>query len=159
MENRNDCKYYAQCGNAENCARCKGYVALVDRNEYLSYVKEMGRKPDFEVEFIPLDFSEYPSLSETTKRIVDTNFTWETIDNKQNYCVTGHWLSDLSYQFAQKCGFDLVRVDGYRNYAYSDEQMAIFEYCEGDIYFTPYNDKAKYEKAKESTIRFYKEEM
>lgn len=40
----------------------------------------------------------------------------------------GHWMSDLSYQFAKKCKFDLVQVDGYSAYAYSDEQMAVFTY-------------------------------
>ena len=39
-------------------------------------------------------------------------------------------MSDLSYQFANKCKFDLVQVDGYSSYAYSDEQMAVFTYTE-----------------------------
>lgn len=54
----------------------------------------------------------------------------ETEDRNGNYMLGGHWMSDLSYQFANKCKFDLVQVDGYSSYAYSDEQMAVFTYTE-----------------------------
>ena len=71
---------------------------------------------------------------------------------------TTHEIIDLSYAFAKKCKFDLVQVDGYSAYAYSDEQMAIFTYTEGDIYLTLFTDKTKYEAEKERTIKFYEEE-
>jgi hypothetical protein len=35
--------------------------------------------------------------------------------------------------------------------------MAVFTYTEGDIYLTPFTDKAKYEEEKAATIKFYKE--
>lgn len=54
----------------------------------------------------------------------------ETEDRNGNYMLGGYWMSDLSYQFANKCKFDLVQVDGYSSYAYSDEQMAVFTYTE-----------------------------
>ena len=81
----------------------------------------------------------------------------ESTDRNGNYMLRGHWLSDLCYQFAEKCKFDLVQVDGYSSYAYSDEQMAVFTYCEGDITLTPFENKAEYEKEKADTIKFYKE--
>ena len=71
--------------------------------------------------------------------------------------LSGHWLSDLCCAFAAKCDFVLHQIDGYSAYAYSDEQMAVLTYCEGDITLTPYSDREKYEAEKESTIRFYKE--
>ena len=92
------------------------------------------------------------------ERIANVNFMEETEDRNGNYMLGGHWMSDLSYQFANKCKFDLVQVDGYSSYAYSDEQMAVFTYTEGDIYLTLFTDKVKYEAEKERTIKFYEEE-
>lgn len=129
----------------------------ISRNDYYKLIRDIGRIPkDDEYEILPLDLSAY-SLNETTKRIVDINFSEETTNRNGEYMLSGHWWNDLSYQFASKCGFDLIQVDGYSSYAYSDDQMAIFTYTEGDIYFTPFTDREKYEKEKERTIKFYEE--
>ena len=130
----------------------------ISRNDYFKLIRETGRIPrDDEYEIIPLDLSAYP-LNEDTVRIADKNFTEETIDRNGNYMLSGHWWSDLSYAFAKKCKFDLVQVNGYSSYAYSDEQMAVFTYCEGDITLTPYTNREAYEREKERTIKFYREE-
>ncbi len=129
----------------------------ITRNDYYNLIRETGRIPkDDEYEIIPLDLSAY-SLSETTQRIVNVNFMEETTDRNGNYMLSGHWWNDLCYQFAKKCEFDLVQIDGYSAYAYSDEQMAVFTYCEGDITLTPFTDREKYEKEKMDIIKFYKE--
>lgn len=129
----------------------------ISRNDYYKLIRETGRIPKDEYEILPLDLSAYP-LSEVTKRIVNINFSEETSNRNGDYMLAGHWWSDLSWQFAKKCDFEFVQVDGYSSYAYSDEQMALFTYTEGDIYFTPFTDKEKYEKEKERTIKFYEEE-
>lgn len=129
----------------------------ITRNDYYRLIKETGRIPkDDEYEILPLDLSAY-TLSETTKRIANANFSEETTNRNGEYMLCGHWWNDLSYQFAQKCKFDLVQVDGYSSYAYSDEQMAVFTYTEGDIYLTLFTDREKYEKEKADTIKFYEE--
>ena len=133
-------------------------MKYVSRNEYFELIGKLGvKKVENEYEIVALDLSAYP-LNEDTKRIADANFMEETEDRNGNYMLCGHWMSDLSYQFAKKCKFDLVQVDGYSSYAYSDEQMAVFTYCEGDITLTLFTDKAKYETEKERMIKFYKEE-
>ena len=81
----------------------------------------------------------------------------ETTNRNGAYMLVGHWLSDLSFKFAKRCDFKLVQVDSYSSYAFSDEQMAVFTYTEGDIYLTLFTEKEKYEKEKERTIKFYKE--
>ena len=130
----------------------------ISRNDYFKLIRETGRIPkDDEYEIIPLDLSAYP-LNEDTVRITDKNFTEETTDRNGNYMLSGHWMSDLSYAFAKKCKFDLVQVDGYSSYAYSDEQMAVFTYTEGDIYLTLFTDREKYETEKARMINFYEEE-
>lgn len=130
----------------------------ISRNDYYKMIMETGRIPkDDEYEILSLDLSAY-SLNEITKRIVDIQFTEETTNKYGNYMLCGHWFGDKSYQFALQCGFKLTQVDGYSSYAYSDEQMAVFTYAEGDIYFIPFTDREKYEKEKERTIKFYEEE-
>jgi hypothetical protein len=130
----------------------------ITRNDYYKLIRETGRIPkDDEYEIIPLDLSSY-SLNEITRKIVDIQFTEETTNRNGEYMLHGNWFCDKSYQFALQCGFKLHQVDGYSSYAYSDEQMAVFTYTEGDIYITPFVDREKYEKEKERTIKFYKEE-
>lgn len=132
-------------------------MKAVSRNEYFELAGKLGvTKVESEYEIADLDLSAY-SLNEDTKRIANVNFMKETEDRNGNYMLSGHWFSDLSYQFAEKCKFDLIQVDGYSSYAYSDEQMAVFTYCEGDISLTLFTDKAKYETKKASTIKFYEE--
>ena len=133
-------------------------MKYIPRNEYYKMIRETGRIPDEkEYEIADLDLSAY-KLSETTARIANVNFMEETEDRNGNYMLGGHWWSDLSYAFAKKCKFDLVQVDGYSSYAYSDEQMAVFTYTEGDIYLTLFTDREKYETEKARTIKFYEEE-
>ena len=133
-------------------------MKYIPRNEYYKMIRETGRIPDEkEYEIADLDLSAY-KLSETTARIANANFMEETENRNGEYMLSGHWMSDLSYAFAKKCKFDLVQVDGYSSYAYSDEQMAVFTYTEGDIYLTLFTDREKYEKEKADTIKFYKEE-
>lgn len=133
-------------------------MKLVSRNEYFDLVGKLGvKKTESEYEIATLDLSKY-NLNETTQRIADNNFMEETTDRNGNYMLRGHWLSDLCYQFAEKCKFDLVQIDRYSSYAYSDEQMVVFTYCEGDITLTPFENKTDYEKEKADTIKFYEEE-
>lgn len=130
-------------------------MKLIPRNEYYQMIRNTGRIPDEnEYGILSLDLSAY-KLSETTQRIADVNFSYETEDRNGNYMLTGHWLSNLCYQFAEKCKFDLVQINAYSSYAYSDKQLAVFTYCEGDIYLTLFTDKEKYKEEKARTIQFY----
>ena len=129
-------------------------VQLISRNDYFNMLREGKNVKDYDI--LPLDLSAY-SLSETTQRIANNNFMEETTNRNGEYMLSGHWLSDLCYAFASKCDFELHQIDGYSAYAFSDEQMAVFTYCEGDINLTPFTDREKYEKEKTDTIKFYKE--
>ena len=130
---------------------------LISRNDYYNLIRETGRIPkDDEYEILPLDLSAYP-LNEITKRIADANFMEETTNRNGDYMLAGHWWSNLSYQFAMQCHFKLVQQNCYSSYAFSDEQMAVFTYTEGDIYLTLFTEREKYEKEKANTIKFYEE--
>ena len=83
----------------------------ISRNDYYNLIRETGRIPkDDEYEILPLDLSVY-SLNETTQRIANINFMEETTNKNGDYMLAGHWLDDLSWAFANKCGFKMVQID------------------------------------------------
>lgn len=128
----------------------------INRNDYFKMLSECNRR-DIEARYdiLDLDLSKY-YLREITQKVVNNNFMEETVNRNGDYMLSGHWWANLSYSFADKCGFDLTVVDSYSAYAFSDEQMAVFAYCEGDINFTPFADMESYLKEKKETIKFYK---
>lgn len=134
----------------------------ISRNDYFALIRKLvseGRPlpNDNEYDIIPISFDGY-KLNEKTKRIVNANFMHETTDPHHEYMLTGHWLENLSYQFAAACDFTLETLNGLSEYAFSDEQLSLFTYCEGDITFSPYKDEELYKKRKMEMINFYNEE-
>lgn len=128
----------------------------INRNDYFKMLLEHGRRDtEARYDILDLDLSKY-HLRDITRKVVNNNFMEETVNRNGDYMLSGHWLANLSYSFADKCGFDLTVVDSYSAYAFSDEQMAVFTYCEGDINFTPFTDMESYLKEKKETIDFYK---
>lgn len=127
----------------------------INRNDYFKMLSECNRR-DIEARYdiLDLDLSKY-HLREITQKVVNNNFMEETVNRNGDYMLSGHWWANLSYSFADKCGFDLTVVDSYSAYAFSDEQMAVFTYCGGDINFTPFTDMESYLKEKKETIDFY----
>lgn len=127
----------------------------INRNDYFKMLLEHGRRDtEARYDILDLDLSKY-HLRDITRKVVNNNFMEETVNRNGDYMLSGHWLANLSYSFADKCGFDLTVVDSYSAYAFSDEQMAVFTYCEGDINFTPFADMESYLKEKKETIDFY----
>ena len=128
----------------------------INRNDYFKMLLEHGRRDtEARYDILDLDLSKY-HLRDITRKVVNNNFMEETVNRNGDYMLSGHWWANLSYSFADKCGFDLTVVDSYSAYAFSDEQMAVFTYCEGDINFTPFGDMESYLKEKKETIKFYK---
>lgn len=106
---------------------------------------------------LSFDLSEY-HLSNDTKRLADWKFAEEKTDRNGHYMLAGYWKDNYCYGFAEKCALDLVMVNCYQAYAYSDEQMVVFDYCEGDITLKPFANQKAYEKEKAETIAFYRKE-
>ena len=104
---------------------------------------------------LSFDLSEY-HLSNDTKRLADWKFAEEKTDRNGHYMLAGYWKDNYCYGFAEKCALDLVMVNCYQAYAYSDEQMVVFDYCEGDVTLKPFTDWRAYEKEKAETIAFYR---
>lgn len=132
----------------------------ISRNDYYQMIREAIREnreiPDGH-EILPLDLSDY-KLSKKAEMFVNVHFREETTDKNGNYMLKGHWPFDISHYFTKQCGFLLKQIDGYSSYAFSDEQMAVFTYCEGDICLTLFTDREKYEREKADTIKYYQED-
>lgn len=122
----------------------------ITRNDYYKLLRETGKIPkDGEYEILPLDLSAYP-LTDNTKKIVDAVFTEESFNRHGAYMLSGHWFGDISYQFSGQCDFELHQVNSYNSFSFSDEQLALFTYCEGDIHLTLFTDEKNMSKEKQN---------
>ena len=130
-------------------------MKTISRNDYFKKIADTGQISSVgEYEIAPLDLSSY-KLYEKTKKIVDANFMEETTDSSGNYMLRGHWLSDCCSVFSKMCDLTLIQLDRYSAFAYSDKQLALFTYCEGDITFTPFCDMDCYNHKKSELVRYY----
>lgn len=121
-----------------------------DNYSWTDYNKE-------EVEWIPLDLSAYPKIKEETKKRINYLFNEETQDRNGRYMLRGFTRNEY-----QEMNLLSLVYGNYANalsyYAYNDEEMLVYTYCEGDTTLKMYNDLAEYEAEKESCREFYEEE-
>ena len=131
----------------------KEEIKKITRNEYFALLtsKEAPKK-GIKYEILSLDLSGFP-VSKETAQVANAHFIEETVDCNGNYMLKGHWSGNKCCRFAERCSFKLTQIDDCSAYAYSDEQMAIFTYCEGDVALTLFTDYAKYDAEKRNTIR------
>lgn len=110
-----------------------------------------------EIEYIPLDLSAYPSIKPETAKWIDKLFSEETTDRNGNYLLRGLTrregdevaLLNLSYgEYSDALSF----------WAYNDEEMLIYIFCEGDTTLQLFTTREQYESEKAETLRWYKEE-
>lgn len=75
----------------------------------------------------------------------------ECADADGNYDLRGFTQTQTPIAFchdvAEKCILHLDMDSLYYAFAYSNEQLLTFEFCEGDFTFTAYRDKCRYQKA------------
>lgn len=75
----------------------------------------------------------------------------EGTDADGNYDLQGFTSTQKPIAFchnvAEKCVLHLDMDNLYYAFAYSNEQLLTFEFCEGDFTFTAYRDKCRYQKA------------
>lgn len=131
----------------------------ITRNDYYNLIMETGKIPkDGEYEILPLDLSRFGHLTERTVEWLNKIFTEETLDKNGEYMLKTHNLENQSYLIMQIFKMNMTMVDGCSAYAFSDDEMMVYTYCEGDMYMTLFDDREKYAAEKKETIRFYKEE-
>lgn len=88
----------------------------------------------------------HPDTVDLINRLCDKECT----DADGNYDLSGFTSTQKPIAFctavAQKCDLRLCMDNLYYAFAYSDDQLLSFEFCEGDFTFTAYRDKRNYQK-------------
>ena len=140
---------------------------VMKRNEWTSFIRELISRcyegkaswkefQEAEVEYIPLDLSDFPQILPKTEEWLNNLFTEETADRNGNYMLKAH--ADFPYAEMKLLDIGLMDGDGVSMWGCDDDQMLIYSYTEGDSFCTLFADKGKYETEKAETARWWKEE-
>lgn len=110
------------------------------------------------IELTPLDLSAFPSLTENT-------ITWinKLFENPPETSCRGNYMlrSFTRCEGAEMKVFGLKYgdyADAISFYAYNDEEMLLYTFTEGDTTLELFPTREAYEKEKEHTRNWYKEE-
>lgn len=89
------------------------------------------------------------NLNPDTVDLINRLCDKEGTDVDGNYDLRGFTPTQKPIAFcdavAKKCVLHLDMDSLYYAFAYSDEQLVTFEFCEGDFAFTAYRDRCKYQ--------------
>ena len=142
--------------------------AKVKRKDYHKFMSDMADKVykgemswkeyrEMVVEFEPIDFTPYPTVTDTSKRYIESLFNEEDTDRKGKYMLRG---------FTQHEGYEMNVLgmsygdyaNAYSFYGYNDKEQMIYTYCEGDTTLKMFGTKEEYEKEKAETADWYRKE-
>ena len=113
-----------------------------------------------EFDIVPLDFSEFPTVKESTAKYINVAFDREDIDKNGNYMLRGFIGDNLKKWYAEKEKLNLDYVPYgfyYSGFGFNDEEMIIYTWCEGDTTLTLFNDRETYQKEREETEKWFEE--
>ena len=132
------------------------------RNDYAQYCKDCVAKGNYkalheEVNILPLDLSKYPQITKETADWMNRLFMEETTDSNGIYmlkgrCENSHYITECSRLNCNETG-----ISYYAGYGFNDKELLVYEYAEGDTTLQVFSDKETYEKEKERTRQWYKE--
>lgn len=114
-----------------------------------------------ELEFHPLNLSQFNLVLEETKNWIDRLFDDYETNQRGNFMLRGFTGSD-AYGKAEVIAKKLNITEknypsSYSWYGFNSKEMMIFTWCEGDMTLELFNDREIFEKEKTHTINWYKE--
>lgn len=124
------------------------YAGEISRQEYMA----------IEIQYTPLDLSFYPTIKPETRRWINILFDEETTDRKGNYMLRGFTRMSAEETARLNCIYGDAGCDCLNFFAYNDEELLIYTYCEGDTTLTILPTREAYETEKAETARWYREE-
>lgn len=141
------------------------------RNDYKHYMQELASKvhkdPKYTIEMYkadlnavtidPLDLSRFKQLKPNTCKVINILFDEEDTDRNGNYMLRGFTNHGASEIEKLNCKYGDY-TNGYSYYAYNNEELLIYTYCEGDTTLTLYQDKESYDIGYKETHNWYKRE-
>ena len=116
----------------------------------------LGQYRTIDIKYTPLDLSKFPQLTTETGKWLNAMFTEETTNRHGEYMLKSHAYHPLDEMQKLNCIFR--DGDGIHCWGYNDNELLIYEYCEGDTYCTIFKDRESYKTEKKETIRWWKEE-
>lgn len=139
------------------------------RNEYKDYMKKCVARiynsndtyswDDYkkeDVEIIPLDLSAYPAIKKETEKWINTLFDEEDEDRNGNYMLRGCTRQEGTEVSVLNLSYGDYS-DSINFWAYNDEEMLLYTFCEGDTTLTLFTNRETYEKEKTETEKWYEE--
>ena len=135
---RNDVKEFLR----EQVDRC--YNGEISWDDYFA----------IEIEYEPLNLENYPAIKPETAKWINILFNEETADRKGNYMLRGftHYegkeIDFLHLSYGDYSG-------GLNFWAYNDEEMLLYTFCEGDTTLTLFNNPKFYKGNKAEMLRWY----
>lgn len=132
------------------------------RNEYWSWVREdisrITSGAADEIEIIPLDLERFTKIKPENKTRIDKWFNEEADSEDGEYLLFGR--SYHPYEEISLLGMETGEGNnGYSWWAYDDEQMMIYTYCEGDTSIKLFENQEQYLKKKAETEEWYIEHI
>ncbi len=139
------------------------------KNEYQKYIIKLASKvhtdPQYTIEMYkkdvnaitiePLDLSGFPQIRPITGKFINALFTEEDKDIDGNYMLRGHTFHMHTEIKELNCKYGDY-TNGYSFYAYNNEELFIYTYCEGDTTLTLYPNKESYDIGYGKTRDWYK---
>ena len=104
------------------------------------------------------NLSGFPVKRETAKWI-NLLFDEETQDRNGNYMLRGFTRIEMSEVSLLKLSFGDYSRSSLNFWAYNDEELLLYTFCEGDTTLTIFTDPEIYKVNKSAMLRWYKEEQ
>jgi len=128
------------------------------RNEYWNWIREdvsriTSGEAD-EIEIIPLDLERFTKIKPENKTRIDKWFNEEAESEEGEYLLFSR--SYHPYDEIALLGMEMGEGNnGYSWWAYDDEQMMIYTYCEGDTSIKLFESEERYLNKKIETEEWY----
>ncbi len=120
------------------------------------YTMSQYKKDADRVELLPFDLSNFPQILPETKTYINKLFETETTDRNNNYMLRGFTRHEYQEIKVLNCNIG-EHSTTYSLYAFNDNEMLIYSYCEGDTTLTIFCDHELYQVEKVNTTNWYRE--
>lgn len=141
----------------------------MERNIYFDYRREIIDRRNsgdyrfvdscdkLDVDILPLDLSKYESITEETAKWINVLFDEESSDNDGNYVLYGFVGDNVNRWIKEK---EVLKLDYTTcllcsGYGYNNDEMLLYEWSDGDTTLTIFDDREKYQAAKEKAAEVY----
>lgn len=148
-------------------------VIYVKRNEKLMMMQELaGKYYNKEISWeeynrrcdnikeIPLDFSDYPQMSEKIQKMINAHAREEDITREGKWMLRGSYMSGMEYvdKYLMAFGIRNTYGDDLSGFGGNETDLIVFTWCEGDTTIVPCKTKEEYVAEMQKEIDWWNKE-